>query len=72
MILSPMPGRVIAVEVALGDKVKKGQRLVVIEAMKMEQGLFAPFDGIITDLKASVDAQVSEGALLARVEKGES
>ena len=72
MILSPMPGRVIAVEVALGDKVKKGQRLVVIEAMKMEQGLVAPFDGIITDLKASVDAQVSEGALLARVEKGES
>jgi 3-methylcrotonyl-CoA carboxylase alpha subunit len=72
IILSPMPGRVIAVDVALGDKVKKGQRLVVIEAMKMEQGLVAPFDGIITDLKASVDAQVSEGALLARVEKGES
>ena len=72
MILSPMPGRVIAVDVELGDKVKKGQRLVVIEAMKMEQGLVAPFDGIITELKASVDAQVSEGALLARVEKGES
>jgi 3-methylcrotonyl-CoA carboxylase alpha subunit len=72
MILSPMPGRVIAVDVALGEKVKKGQRLVVIEAMKMEQGLVAPFDGIITDLKALVDAQASEGALLARVEKGES
>jgi len=72
MILSPMPGRVIAVDVALGDKVKKGQRLVVIEAMKMEQGLVAPFDGIITEMKARVDAQVSEGALLARVEKGES
>ena len=72
MILSPMPGRVIAVEVTLGDSVKKGQRLVVVEAMKMEQGLVAPFDGIITDLKAIVDAQVSEGALLVRVEKGES
>jgi 3-methylcrotonyl-CoA carboxylase alpha subunit len=72
MILSPMPGRVIAVDVALGDKVRKGQRLVVIEAMKMEQGLVAPFDGVITELKATVDAQVSEGALLARVEKGES
>ncbi len=72
MILSPMPGRVIAVEVALGDRVKKGQRLVVIEAMKMEQGLVAPFDGIITELKATVDAQVSEGALLAKVETGES
>ena len=70
MILSPMPGRVIAVDVALGDKVKKGQRLVVIEAMKMEQGLVAPFDGVITELKALADAQVSEGMLLARVEKG--
>jgi 3-methylcrotonyl-CoA carboxylase alpha subunit len=72
MILSPMPGRVIAVDVALGDKVKKGQRLVVIEAMKMEQGLVAPFDGVITELKALADAQVSEGMLLARVEKGNS
>jgi 3-methylcrotonyl-CoA carboxylase alpha subunit len=70
MILSPMPGRVIAVDVALGDKVKKGQRLVVIEAMKMEQGLVAPFDGVITELKALADAQVFEGMLLARVEKG--
>ena len=72
MILSPMPGRVIAVEVTLGDKVKKGQRLVVIEAMKMEQGLVAPFDGVITELKAVADAQVAEGMLLARVEKGNS
>jgi 3-methylcrotonyl-CoA carboxylase alpha subunit len=67
-----MPGRVIAVDVELGDKVKKGQQLVVIEAMKMEQGLVAPFEGVITELKAIVDVQVSEGALLARVEKGES
>jgi 3-methylcrotonyl-CoA carboxylase alpha subunit len=72
MILSPMPGRVIAVDVALGDKVKKGQRLVVIEAMKMEQALVAPFDGVITELKATVDAQVSEGVLLARLEMGEA
>jgi 3-methylcrotonyl-CoA carboxylase alpha subunit len=72
MILSPMPGRVIAVDVALGDKVKKGQRLAVIEAMKMEQALVAPFDGVITELRALADAQVSEGTLLARVEKGDS
>ncbi len=72
MILSPMPGRVIAVDVELGDKVEKGQRLVVIEAMKMEQGLVAPFDGVITELKALTDTQVSEGMLLARVEKGKT
>jgi 3-methylcrotonyl-CoA carboxylase alpha subunit len=70
-LLSPMPGRVIAIDVAQGDKVKKGQRLIVIEAMKMEHGLNAPFDGIITELNAVADAQIAEGALLVRVEKGD-
>ena len=40
-----MPGRVIAVDVAQGQAVAKGQRLLVLEAMKMEQALLAPFDG---------------------------
>ncbi len=70
MLHSPMPGRIIAVDVAQGDRVRKGQRLIVIEAMKMEQAIVAPFDGVITELKAVADAQISEGALLARVEKG--
>jgi 3-methylcrotonyl-CoA carboxylase alpha subunit len=70
-LLSPMPGRVILIDVAQGDKVKKGQRLVVIEAMKMEHGLIAPFDGIVAELKAVADAQISEGALLMRVAKGD-
>ena len=68
-ILSPMPGRVIAVIVEEGAKVVKGQRLVVIEAMKMEQALLAPFDGIVAELKASEGAQVSEGTLLVRIDK---
>ena len=67
-ILSPMPGRVIAVAVRQGDAVTKGQRLVVIEAMKMEQALLEPFDGIVAEFKASEGAQVSEGTLLVRVE----
>ena len=71
MLHSPMPGRIIAVDVAQGDSVKKGQRLMVIEAMKMEQGIVAPFDGVVSELKAVADAQISEGALLARVEKGD-
>ena len=72
MLLSPMPGRVITVDVALGDRVKKGQRLLVIEAMKMEQGLVAPFDGTIAELKTVAGTQVTEGMLLARVEKEDS
>ncbi|MDO6414948.1 biotin carboxylase N-terminal domain-containing protein [Sphingomonas sp. BIUV-7] len=67
-ILSPMPGRVIAVLVKEGDAVAKGDRLVVIEAMKMEQALLAPFDGNVIELKASEGAQVSEGSVLARIE----
>ncbi|MDB5695771.1 MAG: 3-methylcrotonyl-CoA carboxylase alpha subunit [Sphingomonas bacterium] len=70
-ILSPMPGRVIAVEVAAGDRVAKGQKLVTLEAMKMEHSLVAPFDGTVAELNAEVGGQVSEGAVLARVEKAE-
>jgi 3-methylcrotonyl-CoA carboxylase alpha subunit len=43
-MLSPMPGRVIAVEVRQGDTVSKGQKLLTLEAMKMEHSLLAPFD----------------------------
>ncbi|MBO9712053.1 acetyl/propionyl/methylcrotonyl-CoA carboxylase subunit alpha [Sphingomonas sp.] len=70
-ILAPMPGRVTAVEVSAGEAVAKGQRLVTLEAMKMEHGLTAPFDGTIAELNAEPGAQVSEGTLLVRVEKVE-
>jgi len=67
-IEAPMPGRVTAVEVAQGDKVAKGQRLLTLEAMKMEHALTAPFDGTIAELKATAGAQVGEGQMLVRVE----
>ncbi|HEX8527959.1 acetyl/propionyl/methylcrotonyl-CoA carboxylase subunit alpha [Allosphingosinicella sp.] len=70
-MLSPMPGRVLSVEVAQGDRVAKGQKLLTLEAMKMEHGLSAPFDGIVAELNVEAGAQVSEGTVLARVEKGE-
>jgi 3-methylcrotonyl-CoA carboxylase alpha subunit len=70
-ILAPMPGRVTAVDVAAGVTVTKGQRLVTLEAMKMEHGMTAPFDGTVVELNAAVGAQVSEGALLVRIEKTE-
>jgi 3-methylcrotonyl-CoA carboxylase alpha subunit len=67
-ITAPMPGRVTAVEVSAGDKVAKGQRLLTLEAMKMEHALVAPFDGVVAELNATIDAQVVEGAILARIE----
>ena len=71
-LVSPMPGRVIAVTVAAGEKVTKGQKLVTLEAMKMEHSLVAPFDGVVAELNVEEGVQVSEGTLLVRVEKGEA
>jgi 3-methylcrotonyl-CoA carboxylase alpha subunit len=70
-LTAPMPGKVIAVEVAEGDTVAKGQKLLVLEAMKMEQAMLAPFDGVVAELRASVGGQVTEGTALVRVEKEE-
>jgi 3-methylcrotonyl-CoA carboxylase alpha subunit len=70
-LLSPMPGRIISVDVREGDKVAKGQKLVTLEAMKMEHSMLAPFDGVVTALEAREGAQVSEGTMLVKVEKGE-
>ena len=67
-ILSPMPGKIIAVEVAAGDTVTKGQKLLTLEAMKMEHTLTAPFDGVVAELNAIPGAQVQVEALLARIE----
>jgi 3-methylcrotonyl-CoA carboxylase alpha subunit len=71
-LLAPMPGRITAVEVAPGDAVTKGQRLVTLEAMKMEHALTAPFDGVVAELNATPGAQVQVDALLVRVEAKEA
>jgi 3-methylcrotonyl-CoA carboxylase alpha subunit len=68
VILAPMPGRIIAVEVAQGQAVAKGQRLLTLEAMKMEHALTAPFAGVVAELNATPGAQVQVEALLARIE----
>ncbi len=70
-ILSPMPGRIIAVAVTAGQAVTKGQKLLTLEAMKMEHSLVAPFDGVVADLNAAEGGQVSEGVLLARIDHSE-
>jgi len=70
-ILAPMPGKVIAVDVSAGDTVTKGQKLLVLEAMKMEHALTAPFDGTVAELTVAVGSQVQVEALLVRVEKAE-
>ena len=67
-IVSPMPGKVIAVKVKAGDAVTKGQPLLILEAMKMEHTLTAPFDGKVASLNASEGGQAVEGTVLAVIE----
>ena len=61
-VLSPMHGRIVAVLVSIGDAVAKGQKLALIEAMKMEHALVAPFAGSVTEVLAQAGAQVAQGA----------
>jgi 3-methylcrotonyl-CoA carboxylase alpha subunit len=59
-LTAPMPGKVVALRVQNGDAVKKGQALVVVEAMKMEHTITAPADGTVKSIHAKVGDQVDE------------
>ena len=67
-ITSPMPGNILAVNVAAGDMVKKGQVLMVLEAMKMENEIMAPQDGKVTSVAVAKGAAVESGALLCTIQ----
>jgi 3-methylcrotonyl-CoA carboxylase alpha subunit len=67
-MLSPMPGRVVSVLVAEGDRVAAKQALTVLEAMKMEHTLIAPGAGTITAVNCSAGEQVEEGVVLIAIE----
>jgi len=63
-LTAPMPGKVIAIYVKPGDKVEKGQLLLILEAMKMEHRIVAPMDGVVAELRAGDGDQVDNGQLL--------
>lgn len=65
---APMPGRVTRVNVAVGDSVRKGQELIVVEAMKMENALNAPVDGMVKSLAVAVGDMVAPGPVLVVIE----
>ena len=66
-LAAPMPGKLLAFNVSVGDKVVAGQALAVMEAMKMEHTVAAPGDGTVAELLYSPGDQVSEGAPLLRL-----
>jgi 3-methylcrotonyl-CoA carboxylase alpha subunit len=70
-IIAPMHGRVLSILVAIGEVVHKGQRLAVIEAMKMEHTLVAPFDGTVGEIAVEADRQIADGAVIMTVTPNE-
>ena len=65
VVRSPMPGTVLAVKTASGERVRAGQPLLIVEAMKMEHTVSAPVDGVVADLTVTVGQQVGLDETLA-------
>ena len=67
-VKAPLPGTAIDIKVAVGDTVKKGQTIVILEAMKMENNIDSERDGKITAIKVKKGDSVMEGSVLVTIE----
>ena len=70
-VTAPLPGRIIEFKVKVGDTVKAGQVIVVLEAMKMETSVVARADGVVSDIKVEAGDSVVAGQLLMKLKKAE-
>ena len=66
-VTSPMPGTILSVNVAAGDAVKRGQVLMILEAMKMENEIMCPCDGTVASVSVTKGAAVESGTLLCTI-----
>ena len=64
-ITSPMPGKILGIKAAAGTAVKRGQVILLLEAMKMENEIVAPQDGTVASVNVAVGDMVEPGAVLA-------
>jgi 3-methylcrotonyl-CoA carboxylase alpha subunit len=71
-VTSPMHGKVLALLVKKGDSVRRGQRLAVIEAMKMEHAILAPIEGIVAEVVVAAGSQVAEKAKILLITPAQS
>ncbi|MDD6022780.1 MAG: acetyl-CoA carboxylase biotin carboxyl carrier protein subunit [Oscillospiraceae bacterium] len=67
-VTAPMPGTILSVNVAPGDAVKRGQVLMILEAMKMENEIMCPRDGKVASVSAAKGATVESGTLLCVIQ----
>ena len=65
---APMPGKIIAVRVGVGDRVARGDEVLVVEAMKMENAVRAPRDGVVKAVRVTVGDTVAAGHVLAELD----
>ena len=68
-VLAPMPGKIIDVLVNVGDKVSEDDELLILEAMKMENPVYATADGVVKEIKVKKDDTVDSDQLLIIIEK---
>ena len=66
-VTSPMPGTILSINVAAGDTVKRGQVLMILEAMKMENEIMCPCDGTVASVSVTKGAAVESGTLLCNI-----
>ncbi|MDR1454709.1 MAG: biotin/lipoyl-binding protein [Tannerella sp.] len=64
VVKSPLPGIILSIDCKVGDEVKKGQKLLVLEAMKMENTIASEFAGKVTEIKVEKGESILEGAVL--------
>jgi len=67
-VCSPMPGTILTINVGVGDTVKRGQVLMILEAMKMENEIMCPCNGKITSINTTKGAAVESGTLLCVIQ----
>lgn len=64
-VTAPMPGKILGIKANVGDSVKKGQAIIILEAMKMENEIVAPEDGVVAGINVANGASVEAGDVLA-------
>ncbi len=70
VVRSPMPGRILSVNISVGDTVKKGQPIFILESMKMENTIASSIDGTVTSVHVGASDSVQHGQTLAEIAKG--
>lgn len=71
-LLAPMPGLIVDVPATEGDELKRGAKVVVLEAMKTQMALTMPFDGVVSTILVAVGQQVDQDAVVATVQPGQT